>query len=388
MKNNFFHRIPLSKRMRVMLICVSILFGLIFIYKMFIHFMIWHAISNMKNVVPVSAMTVDYATWQPVLTVSGSVRAIKGVNVTTESAGMVKSIYFKPGSEVKEGALLVQLNADAEMGQLQSLKAQAALAEITLKRDTKQYAVRAISKQTLDNDVQNLKNLQGQVMAQQGMVDKKIIRAPFSGRLGINRINLGQYLNVGDVIVSLQTDDPVWVDFYMPQQSLPKIKMNGAVTITTDSYPNQFFKGTITTINPSIAVDSRNVEVEATIANLKHQLSPGMFVTVAIDIDSPKRYLTLPQSAISYNPYGDLVYVVQSQGKDNKNKPILLAMQAFVETGQVRGDQVAVLKGLKQGDVVVTSGMLKLKNRSPVNINNSITLPNLPVVHLDNEPKD
>jgi membrane fusion protein (multidrug efflux system) len=388
MKNNFLQRIPLSKRMRVMLFAVGILFGLIIIYKLFIHFIISYSISHMKNVVPVSAMTVDYSTWQPAITVSGSVRAVKGVNVTTESAGMVKAIYFKPGSEVQEGTTLVLLNADAEMGQLQSLKAQAVLAEMTLKRDTKQYAVRAISKQTLDNDVQNLKNLQGQVMSQQGIVDKKIIRAPFSGRLGINRINLGQYLNVGDVIVSLQTNDPIWVDFYIPQQSLAKIKMNGTVSVTTGSYPNQLFKGKITTINPSIDVDSRNVEVEATIANPKQQLSPGMFVTVSIDVDAPKQYLTLPQSAISYNPYGDLVYVVQSQGNDKHDKSNLLAMQTFVETGQVRGDQVAILKGLKQGDVIVTSGMLKLKNRSPIEINNAITLPNLPVVHLNNEPKD
>jgi len=328
--------------------------------------------------------------WQPKLQSTGSLRAINGVNVTTELAGMVQKIYFIPGAMVKAGTLLVQLNADAEIGQLHSLQAQAALANITYQRDKAQFAVRAVSKQTVDADFQNLRSLQGQVAQQAATVAKKAIRAPFTGRLGINNVNLGQYLNPGDKIVTLQALDPIYVDFYVPQQKLIQLAVGQSVEVMSDVYPKRVFKGKITTVNPALETTTRNVEVEATLANPRYELNPGMFALVNVIVGKPKNYLTVPQTAISYNSYGNIVYVLKKQDKDktdkDKNgKPIFMAEQVFVTTGETRGDQITVLKGLKQGDTVVTSGQLKLKNKSLVTVNNAVVPENSPNPVTPNE---
>jgi len=357
----------MNPRMKKMLIGVCILFGIIIIWKTFSYLMMGYFMSKRSHAVTVSAMKVTQLPWQPKLKATGSLRAIKGVNVTTELSGMVQKILFTPGSLTKEGTLLVQLNADAEIGQLQSLQAQQKLAQITYKRDKAQYAIHAISKQTLENDYENLQSLIGQVTQQQAIVAKKSIRAPFSGRLGINQVNPGQYLNTGDKIVSLQTLDPIYADFYLPQQTLAKIQIGQTVVLTSDTFVGKIFKGKVTSIDSAVNNTTRNIEVEATIANPKYELTPGMFAAIEVDIGNPKKYLTLPQTAISYNSYGNIVYIVQK--KDDK----LTAKQVFVVTGETRGDQITVLKGLSENDTVVTSGQLKLKNGTEVNINNSVS---------------
>jgi membrane fusion protein (multidrug efflux system) len=285
---------------------------------------------------------------------------------------MVEHIHFKPGSKVNKGDFLVQLNAAAELGQLHALQAQVELAKITYKRDEAQFKVHAVSKQTVDTDEWNLKNLQAQVEQQAATVAKKAIRAPFSGYLGINNINPGQYLNVGDTITTLQALDPLYVDFYLPQQELNQLKLGQLVNLNSDAFPNQTFAGTITTIQPLVDDATRNVEVEATIPNPKHQLKPGMFTQVEVQLDTQHKYLTVPQSAISFNSYGDIVYLVKETGtKDKKNQPVLVVKEIFVTSGDNRGDQVAVLTGLKEGDIIVTSGQLKLKNDSIIAVNNT-----------------
>lgn len=369
----------IKKRMRKMLIFVGILFGTIFIYKAIIAFMIKLAISsNRAPIVEVSAMKAEYAPWQPQLNASGSLRAIRGVNVTTELAGMVATIYFTPGSFVDQNTVLVQLNAKSDLALLHSLEANAELAKVTYLRDKAQYQVRAVSKQTLDADAANLKSLRAQVEQQAAIMAKKTIRAPFSGRLGISKVNPGQYVNPGDTIVMLQTLNPIYADFYFPQQALAQLKVGQSVIVTTDTYPGKEFKGEITTINPAIDASTRNVEVEATIENPQLELTPGMFAAVTVKAGSPNSYLTLPQTAISFNPYGELVYVLQPSEKKHQGKPVLTAKQTFVVTGDTRGDQIAILKGVKAGDQIVTSGQLKLKNGSQVIINNSIVPSNNP----------
>lgn len=360
--------------MVVMLTLLGILFGAIFLWKAFQGFMMKRYFASLSPVVTVSAVKVAYAPWQPKLAATGSLRAIYGVNVTTELAGMVQKIYFSPGDTVKQNTPLIQLNADSEIGQLQALQASAELARITYQRDKAQYRIEAVSKQTLETDFQNLKNLQGQVAQQAATVAKKTIRAPFTGRLGINQINLGQYLNTGDKIVSLQTVDPIYADFYLPQQTLAQLKVGQRVVLTSDVYPKQSFSGKITTIDSAVDASNRNVEVEATIANPKYELTPGMFAYLEVDVSAPQHYLTLPQTAVTFNSYGDVVYIVRedSKHKDEKGKPILIVKQAFVTTGETRGDQVTILSGIKAGDMVVTSGQVKLKNGSRVAINNSV----------------
>lgn len=363
----------MKKPMMIMLIILAILFGGVFGWKFIMGIMTKRYMAKMgAPAVTVSTMKVPATTWDSTIKGVGSLRAIVGVNVTTELAGMVQTIYFTPGVNVTEGTLLVQLNADAEIGQLHALQAQTELAKITYERDKSQYAVHAISKQQLDSDLWNLKNLQGQTAEQAATVAKKSLRAPFTGRLGISEVNPGQYLNVGDKVTSLQTLDPIYIDFYLPQQALSQLEVGQVVKVTTDSYKGKEFHGKITTIQPNVETSTRNIQVEATLENGEMELAPGMYASVTVTTGAPKSFLTLPQSAITFNPYGDIVYIVQDNGKDEKNQPKLTAKQVFVTTGETRGDQIQVLKGLKAGDEIVTSGQLKLKNNSPITINNSV----------------
>lgn len=377
----------MKKPMMIMLIALGILFGGIFIYKVFMNIMLKHYFATHQNpVVTVSSMKVGYSSWQSTLKSVGSARALKGVNVTTELAGMVQSIYFTPGTMVKQGTVLVQLNAGTEIGQLQSLQAQVLLAKITYARDKKQLLARAVSKQQVDSDEYNLNNLVGQTASQAATVEKKTLRAPFTGRLGVSAVNLGQYLNVGDTVVTLQQMDPIWVDFYFPQQTLAQLKLGQSVTVFADTYPGKTYTGKITTIVPLVDSSTRNVEVEATIANPNYELTPGMYTTVEVDTGKPQRYLTVPQTAVSFNPYGDIVYIVKPTGnKDEEGHAIFSANQVFVTTGDTRGEQITILQGLKEGDEVVTSGQLKLKNGSLITINNKVVPTNNPSPVVTNE---
>lgn len=378
----------MRKPMVIMLICIALLLGLIFGIKAIQgHLMMEYMSAQGAPVITVSDTVVQYDTWQPKITASGSLRAVRGVDVTTEISGLIRTILFVSGSVVNQGDVLVALNADADEAHLHSLQALAEVAQTTYDRDKAQFAIQAVSKATLDADSGDLKSRQAQVAEQTAIVAKKTIRAPFQGRLGISAVNPGQYLNPGDKIVTLQSLDPIYVDFYIPQQALAEIAKGQAVTITTDTYPGKVFTGKVSTINPKVDSATRNVAVEATISNKDSLLLPGMFASVKVKTGTLQRYLTLPQTAISYNSYGDLVYVVAEQKKtaDKKTPPQWIVKQQFVETGDTRGDQVAVLKGIKAGDRIVTSGQLKLKNGSTVIINNTVLPSNNPAPNPPNE---
>lgn len=374
-----------KKPMIVMLICVGILFGGVFFYKFVMGFLSKRYMANLSQVVTVATTVIDYDSWQPSIKAAATLRAIRGVNVTTELAGMVKTIYFEPGAIVTQGTVLVQLNADSDIAQLHALQANAELARITYNRDKAQYAAQAVSKATVDTDFANLKSLTAQVEQQQANVNKKTLRAPFSGKLGVSMVNPGQYINPGDKVVNLQTFNPIWADFYVPQQSVPRLKVGQKVNLTSDSFPNQVFTGKITTMDPAVDTATRNLLVEATLDNPKDELSPGMFAIAEVIVGQTEQYLTLPASAVSFNPYGEVVYIVHEKGKDKEGKPRLIANQAFVTTGQTRGDQVSILHGLQKGQVVVISGQLKLKNGMQVAINNSVVPSNSPSTALPNE---
>jgi membrane fusion protein (multidrug efflux system) len=321
--------------------------------------------------VVVTAIKAAKQEWQPQLNAVGSLRAVRGVDVTTEIAGLVREIRFKSGDEVKAGAVLVQLNADSDLATLASLKAAADLSQITLTRDRVQLAAEAISQAQVDGDAADLKSKRAQADSQQATIDKKTIRAPFAGRLGITLINPGQYLNPGDKVVTLQTIDPIYIDFNVPQQQVSEVAVGQAMTVASDAYPDQPFSGKVTAIDAKVDTDTRNVQIEATVANPKKQLLPGMFGRSAVDSGEKKSYLTLPQTAITYNPYGATVFIAVDK-KDAKGNPQLQAQQVFITPGPTRGDQVAILKGVSEGAMVVTSGQLKLKSGSPVRIDNSV----------------
>jgi len=327
--------------------------------------------------VAVTAMKAELSPWQPKLSAIGNVRALRGVDVTSESAGVVREVHFKSGEEVQEGEILFELNVDAEKAELNSLEAAAEQAKTLYERDKAQLVVQAVSQATLDADAADLKSKKALVDQQEAVIEKKIVRAPFSGRLGISPLALGQYVNPGDKIVTLQTLDPILIDFSVPQQQLSRIALGQTVKITTDTYPGHQYKGRVTAINPKIDLETRNIQVEATVQNTKRELVPGMFASVDLEAGNEQMFLTLPQTAITYNPYGETVYIVE-ESKSKEGKPQLVAKQSFVKLGETRGDQVAILEGIKQGERVVTSGQLKLRNGSQIEINNDVQPENNP----------
>ncbi|OFA01820.1 efflux RND transporter periplasmic adaptor subunit [Duganella sp. HH101] len=333
----------------------------------------------------VTAIKAEESQWQPQLTSVGTLVPVRGVDVTTEIAGLVRQVHFKSGDEVKAGQVLIEMNADADIAQLRALQAAADLSASVLKRDKLQFAAQAISQAQLDNDDADLKSRKALVAQQQAVVDKKTIRAPFAGKLGITAVNPGQYLNPGDKLVTLQTIDTVYVDFFVPQKQLAGLSIGQKLNLTADAYPGLAFPGKVTSISPKVDAATRNVQVEATVPNGKRQLLPGMFANVSLDQGEQKKYLTLPQTAITYNPYGSTVFVLapppadaKDALKDDKGNAHLVAQQVFVTTGPTRGDQVAILTGLKAGQTVVTSGQLKLKNGTPAVIDNKVQPANSP----------
>jgi membrane fusion protein (multidrug efflux system) len=361
------------KRMLIMLILVGLLFGGIFGFQAFKASMIQKAM--MAQGVPVQTVSAIRAvkdTWQTQFEAVGSLRAFRGADIAPEVSGIVSRIHFKSGQEVEAGALLVELNADADIAKLQSLQAVAELAKQTYARDQQQFKDKAVSQATLDSDAANLKNTEAQVAEQQALVDKKFIRAPFAGHLGIMAIDLGQYVNPGTPIVTLQALNPMYDDFYLPQKSVSQVAIGQKVTVKTDAFPEQVFDGEITAINPKVDVNTRNVQIRGRIHNPKSLLLPGMFVTTQIKVGKPQRYVTLPQTAITYNPYGSTVFLVEGHGTGPERKPALVAQEKFVTTGETRGDQVMILDGVNAGDMVVTSGQIKLRSGTPIVINNTI----------------
>ena len=364
----------MTKRMTIMLIAVAVVFGGIFGFQAFKAAMIKKFIGAMGSPPQtVSAAKAGYSEWQPKIEAIGSLRAVLGADLSLEVAGVVDTITFNSDDDVEQGKLLMKLRAGDDVARLESLQAMAELSDITYERDQKQFKMQAVSQATLDTDAANLKNAKAQVAQQQAILDKKILRAPFDGQLGIRAVDLGQYLSAGSVIVTLQALDPIFVDFFVPQQSVERVRLGQTVTVKVDGYKDQTFTGEISALNPKVDTGNRNVQIRATLQNAEHKLLPGMYATVDIAAGAPQNYITLPQTAISYNPYGDTVYVVDNKGSDADGKPHLIARQTFVTTGVTRGDQVAVLKGVNEGDMIVTAGQIKLHNGSTILIDNSIT---------------
>lgn len=356
------------KRMIVMLILVVLVLGGIFAFKTIERIGTRQAIAAM-GIPPqtVSSTKVTLDEWQPKLDAVGSLRAVNGADLSSEVSGIVESLYFDSGSDVEKGASLVQLRAADDIAKLHTLEAAEKLAEITYARDEKQIKSQAISQATFDNDAATLESDKAQVAEQQAIVEKKTIKAPFKGHLGIRQVDIGQYLNAGTAIVTLQQLDPIYIDFTLPESALTQISTGQKISAHVDAHPETSFEGEITAINPKIDEATRNIQIRATFKNPEAKLLPGMYAKVTIEIGKTENHLTLPQTAITYNPYGNTVYVV-SHGEDGK----LTARQQFVTTGATRGDQIAVLSGIQEGDEVVTSGQIKLRNGMPVKINNEI----------------
>lgn len=355
------------RRMVVMLLACTLVFGGFFGFQAFKAKIIKQVMASFANPPQtVSTTTAAYQEWQPQLKAVGSLRAVNGAALSFELAGIVDSIEFESGDDVPAGKVLLRLHTEDDIARLHALQATADLDQIIYDRDYKQLKAQAVSQATLDADLANLKNARAQVVAQQATVDKKILRAPFAGHLGIRAVDVGQYLNPGTTVVTLEQLDPIYVDFSLPQQALDRLKPGQPVSVTVDTYGQTPFAGKIRAIDPAVDTNSRNAQLRAELRNPDHKLLPGMFATLDIDVGQRERHITLPQTAITYNPYGSTAFLVQ------KNGAALTARQAFVTTGATRGDQVAVLSGVNEGDVVVTAGQIKLRNGSLLAINNKV----------------
>jgi membrane fusion protein (multidrug efflux system) len=363
----------MAKRMIIMLIAVAIVLGGVFGFQVFKAHIIKQVMASFANPAQtVSTAAAGYQEWQPSVSAVGTLRAVNGAALSLQLPGIVGEIGFQSGDDVQSGQVLLRLRSEDDAAKLQALQATAQLAQVNYDRDRRQFQVQAVSRAVLDSDAATLKSNQAQVAEQQAVVDQKILRAPFAGHLGIRAVDLGQFLPAGTQVVTLQALDPLYVDFFLPQQALAHIKVGDIVAVRVDTWPGEDFTGKVSAINPQVDPSSRNVQIRATLRNPDHRLLPGMFATLDISTGDKQRHITLPQTAVAYNPYGDTVYVVLDKGKDAQGKPNLVAQQTFVTVGDTRGDQVAILKGIKAGDTVVTAGQIKLHNGAPVVVNNSI----------------
>ena len=371
---------PLRRRMTIMLCGVFLLLGLIFGFNQLKTFMIKHFIAGMGlPPATVSTLVATTTEWQPKLSSVGNIRAYRGVDLSTEIGGLVQTVPIKSGVDVKEGELLIKLNDASDVAQLNSLKALADLAKVINERDRQQLAIQAISKNVFDTSKADAKSKQAQVEQQTALVAKKNLKAPFSGRVGIVMINPGQFVNPGDKLLTLQTLDPIFVDFNLPQSNAAQIQVGQEIVVTTDAFKDASFTGKITAVSPKVDANTRNIQIEAQLANPDKKILPGMFANVNIKLGDEVKLLTLPQTSVTYNPYGSTVFIAKPTGKkDKQGNPALEAQQVFVTTGPTRGDQVAILKGIEEGATVVTSGQLKLKNGTPLIVNNKVQPSNSP----------
>jgi len=315
--------------------------------------------------------------WSSTMNVIGTLEAVQGVTVSADLPGAVAQINFESGKAVQAGEVLVELDTREERAQLAALEAQRDLARVNFGRNRELVNAGVISRMEYDQAVAQQKQTEANVQEIRATIERKTIRAPFSGILGIRKVNLGQYLSAGSPVVSLQSLNPIYVNVGVPQQVIGEVKRGGRLQVTVDDVPGRIFAGTVSAIDSVVDESTRNIQVQATLANPEGKLRPGMFVQVQVGTGSSRTVIPLPASAISYAPYGDSVFVITDL-KDPKGHTYRGVRQQFVKVDGSRGDQVAVVSGVNPGDEVVTSGVFKLRNGAAVQVNNKVQPENNP----------
>jgi membrane fusion protein (multidrug efflux system) len=335
----------------------------------------FHKMTSMKPPMPVETVTSAVAKeedWAPVLSSVGSISAVQGAVVSTELGGMVSEIGFQNDTLAKKGDLLVKLDASQEEALLRSSEAEVELARTDLERTRDLAAKKVVSSSELDAAESKFRRLTAVVDQMRSNIRKKAVVAPFDGQLGIRQVNVGQMINSGQPVVPLQSLDPVFADFALPQQYFSKLSQGLEIRVTTDAVPGRVFTGKLTAVNSMIDVATRNVGVQATLANPDHVLRPGMFAKVEVVLPEKGRALVIPGSAISYAPYGDSVFIIEKQKDPKTGKESQVLRQQFVRVGEARGDFVSITNGLKAGETIVGAGVFKLRNGIAVTINNDL----------------
>ena len=332
----------------------------------------------------VSSAPVKEEDWSPMLSSVGSISAVQGAVVSTELGGTVAEIKFPNGSVAKQGDVLVKLDASSEEAQLRTAEADLELARADLQRSQDLATRKVISKAELDSAESKFKQKQGTVDNMRAMIVKKEVRAPFAGQLGIRQVNVGQMINAGQQVVSLQALDPVYVDFALPQQHLANLSQGLEVHVQTDALPGREFVGKLTALNSSVDPVTRNVGLQATLENRDHALRPGMFAKIDVVLPEKEKTLVVPGSAVSYAPYGDSVFVIEKKKEPKTGKESQMIRQQFVRVGEARGDFISITQGLEPGQTIVSTGVFKLRNGMPVVINNDLA----PKPQLNPKPAD
>ena len=358
----------MTKRMVLVLLTLGLVLGAMFGWKS------WQAqqMAVLASLPPppatVAAARVQTATRQPYLRAVGSLVATQGILVTSEVAGKVSAIRFDSGQQVEAGTLLIEIDDSVDQAELDGIIAERRLAAMQLKRRKELVASKNISRSDYDEAQLRLESATAQLAAKRAIVAKKRILAPFSGWLGIRQVDLGEYLQPGAAIVPLETLDPIYVDYSLPERHLGQISVGQPVEIEVQAFPGETFKGRISAVNPGIQPGTRSQQIRATLKNPQARLRSGMFASVRTALPQRPTVLTLPRTAITYNPYGDSVFVIQEDDSG------LHVQRRQLETGEVRDGQVEIVQGLQAGERVVVAGQVKLRNNQAVVIDNSIVL--------------
>lgn len=356
------------KRMTVMLAGSAVVFGGVYGLILYKNYAIAQYFANQpKPVVNVTAAEARKENWTSTVPAVGTLRAGKGVDVTSSVAGVVQEILFKSGDVVKAGQPLVRLDSDVDEANLKAAEAELGLARSDYERSAGLTPRQVISQATLDQRLYDMRAKEAHVAALKAQIAKKTITAPFDGRIGIAKVDVGQYLDPGTPIVTLQNLETLKVEFGVTQRDIALISPGSTIRVTADAFPGKVFEGTVTSLEPRVDPATGLVKVEGTLPNPQSELLAGMFVNVEVELDQTKERVVVPSSAVSYNLYGDFVFVIE-QPKEGQEHPTV--RRAMVETGERRGADVAILKGVEPGDLVVTSGQLKLQNGMQVAVDN------------------
>ncbi|MBH3420719.1 efflux RND transporter periplasmic adaptor subunit [Pseudomonas gessardii] len=382
----------LRRRMLIMLAIVLLIVLLLGGYKAFSIYQQIQVFSAPKPPISVAVATAVEHPWQQRLPAVGTLKALQGVNLALEIAGTVKDVQFESGQKVKAGQPLVQLDSAVEDALLHTAQADLGLAQLDYGRGSQLVGSQAISRGEFDRLSAQRQKHKATVNQLKASLAKKHIVAPFSGTIGIRQVDVGDYLASGTVIATLQDLSSLYVDFYVPEQSVPKLAIGQEVQVHVSAYPKQTFPGTLSAINPKVESSTRNVLVRATLANPDTKLLPGMFSSLQVLLPDPQAQVVIPESAITYTLYGNSAYVVAqkkaadgSLEKDASGQPILIAERRFIETGERRDGLVLVTQGLSRGEQVVSAGQIKLDTGAHIAITADKNLPALPGLPLRND---
>ena len=372
----------MKRPMLIMLVGVAVFFGAVFGWKAFVGMQMQQAMQSAPlPLVTVSTAQAELANWAPSFNAVGTLRAAQSVAVTAQLEGQITSLHFDSGDNVAGGELLVQQYADDDEARLQGLLANLKLAKLTFKRLQELDKQKLTSEFDLDMARADLERTEAAVAALRLEIAKKSIRAPFAGRLGIRKVDIGQYIEPGDTLVSLEAVDQLFVDFPVTQRRIGELHTGQNIRLYVDAWPEQYFTGTIDAIEPRVELETRSVRVRGLVNNDAGKLVPGMFARIEILLPVQTQVVTVPQAAIVYSPYGNSVYALQAQPGD---EAAFSVVKTLVVLGATRGDQVAIEAGLSAGATVVTAGQQKLRNGARVSVDNTVPVSNNPAPQPDN----